>query len=81
MTNRLRAWARAWLIALDQLAYVWIAGWLYVWLGHGACPNPDETISSCVGRNAEKGRAWALVAEKAIDALFGAGHCRRAIGR
>lgn len=61
------------LIALDQLGNVLLAG-----------NNPDETISSAVGRKAMAGKRWALRAERAIDALFVAlgskpGHCRRMI--
>lgn len=72
------------LLALDQLIYVWIAGWLYVWLGRGECPSADETISSCVGRHAIAGKRWALVAERWIDRLFlllarQRGHCRASI--
>jgi len=72
------------LIAIDQLAHVWLAGWTYVWLGRGKCPNADETISSRVGRNAAQGKRWALCCERVID--WGAyviagqrGHCRASI--
>ncbi len=62
------------LIALDQFFNVLLGG-----------NNPDETISSAVGRRAVRGVKWALMAEKVIDALFvalgdGPGHCRRNIG-
>ena len=72
------------LLALDQLAYVWLAGWVYVWLGRGVCPSADETISSCVGRQAIAGKRWALLAETIIDRLFlvlarQSGHCRASI--
>jgi hypothetical protein len=40
---------------------------------------PWETISSSVGKQAAQGIGWALVAEKVIDAVMGAGHCRRNI--
>lgn len=61
------------LIAFDQWANCLFGG-----------NNPDETISSAVGRKAIAGRKWALVAERVIDALFRAlgdapGHCRRMI--
>jgi hypothetical protein len=54
------------LIALDQLFNVILGG------------NPDETISSAVGRKAIEGRKWALIAEKVINALFwfDPNHCR-----
>lgn len=58
------------LLALDQLGNVLLGG-----------NNPDETISSAIGRKAMQGRRWALVAERIIDWLFlrltgEAGHCR-----
>lgn len=61
------------LIALDQLGNVLLGG-----------NNPDETISSAVGRKAMAGRKWALRAERIIDWLFERlgeepGHCRRMI--
>ena len=61
------------LIALDQFGNVLAGG-----------NNPDETISSAVGRKAMRGVRWALVAERAIDWLFERltgerGHCRAVI--
>lgn len=61
------------LVALDQLGNVLLGG-----------NNPDETISSAVGRKAMAGRRWALIAERAIDWLFynltgERGHCRAKI--
>jgi hypothetical protein len=47
------------LLGLDQLANVILAA-----------DNPDETISSSVGRKAAAGRRWAIAAEGMIDALF-----------
>lgn len=47
------------LIALDQLVGVLLGG-----------NNPDETISSAVGRKAASGRRWAIAAEGVIDAFF-----------
>lgn len=84
MRTRLRGWLWQWLIAVDQLAHVWCAGWLYVWLGRGECPSADETISSRVGRSAVAGAGWALKAERVIDWLAeqlgdAPGHCRRHI--
>ncbi len=46
------------LIAIDQ-------GWNAVLLG-----NPDETISSRVGKAALEGKRWALIARAVIDWLF-----------
>lgn len=82
---RLRAWLHAWLIALDQLAYVTFDFWACVMRGHPV-PSPYETISSKVGRRARRGAHWALLAESAIDSLFmllgsAPGHCRRSIIR
>ena len=61
------------LIALDQWGNVLLGG-----------NNPDETISSAVGRRAIRGKRWARWAEQAIDALFvllgsKPGHCQRMI--
>lgn len=61
------------LIALDQLGNALLAG-----------NNPDETISSAVGRKAAAGRRWAVLAERTIDWLFfhlagERGHCRNSI--
>lgn len=58
------------LIAVDQLGNVLCGG-----------NNPDETISSAVGRKAIRGARWALVVERVIDGLFywltgEVGHCR-----
>jgi hypothetical protein len=83
--TRLKAWLHAWLIALDQFAYVTLAAPKYLLLG-GPTPSPYETISSKCGRMAAKGRRWAIVAAALIDRLFellGAppGHCARSIVR
>ena len=61
------------LIAVDQLGNVLLGG-----------NNPDETISSAVGRKAIKGARWAMATERVIDWIFerlgdGPGHCRRNI--
>ena len=70
------------LISLDQSAQTVIWGAVYLVFG-GKCPSADETISSVVGRKAEKGRKWAIVAEKIIDGLFSLlgqkNHCRDSI--
>lgn len=60
------------LIAIDQLGNVVLGG-----------DNPDETISSAVGRRALAGRRWAVIAAAAIDALAfrlagERNHCRNA---
>lgn len=84
MAFRFSNWILQLLVALDQLAHVWLAGWTYVWLGRGECPSADETISSRVGRAAIGGRRWALVAERLIDPIFHLlrrqrGHCRTSV--
>jgi hypothetical protein len=55
-------------VALDENAFVWLAGPKYVLLG-GERPSPRETISSKVGRSAEAGKRWALIAEQVINWL------------
>lgn len=82
MHRRLATWLVELLISLDQLAHVLLGGPKYVLRG-GPCPSADETISSKVGRQAAKGKAWALIAEREIDSLFRLlgeeGHCRARI--
>lgn len=80
MLGRLKNWAHAWLIALDQLAYVTLAG------PTDPPPSPYETISSRVGRAANAGLWWGKLLQPAIDGLFGLlgsppGHCQRSIVR
>lgn len=79
MLGRMRRWGWQMLKATDQWLGCWLRGWTYVWLG-GELPDPGETISSWVGRRALAGKRWALIAQSIIDAMFGAGHCRGAIG-
>lgn len=83
MLKRLASWIVVVLVAIDQVAHAVLAGPKYVLVG-GPKPNPDETISSKVGRMAVKGKLWARIAEVPINALFwpleGWGHCRRRIG-
>jgi hypothetical protein len=82
MFNRLRRWLLELLISLDQLGHVLCGGPKYIFRG-GPCPSADETISSKVGRQAAKGRRWAIAAEKVINAGFRIlgqrDHCRHAI--
>ena len=77
--RRARAWALSIAIALDQLACVILMGPKFVLAG-GDRPNPDETISSRVGRYAVRGKRWALACEVVINALFSLlgerDHCR-----
>ena len=81
MRSRIALWIRQLLVALDQLAYVMIAGPIYLVWG-GPCPSAEETISSRVGRAELAGARWGIVCAWLIDGLFellGAGpdHCRR----
>lgn len=60
------------LIGLDQLANAILRG------------NPDETISSRVGRAAIAGKRWGLICESIINKLFvilgdDPNHCRREV--
>jgi hypothetical protein len=78
--DRLFAWVEIMFQALDQLAACYIRGLFYVW-ANAEKPDPDETISSWVGRGATEGKRAFLVAEKVIDFFLGQGHCRLAIGK
>ncbi|MEN6302471.1 MAG: hypothetical protein ABFC96_03255 [Thermoguttaceae bacterium] len=53
------------LIAIDQLANTLLGGW------------SDETISSRCWRLQGQSRRWAAL-RRAVDAVFGAGHCQGA---
>ena len=77
MIRRAKAWA--WLVAVAFTQGVFNtfgAGLWWVLTGRGSPPDPDEPLSARVGRGAVKGKLWALLAESAIDAIFGRGHCR-----
>lgn len=83
MIKRTRLWLLSFLIAYDQLWHVLLAGPKYILVG-GPRPNPDETISSKVGRMAIRGKRWALACEAMIDWIFRLltgerGHCRAKI--
>ena len=39
--------------------------------------SPYETISSRVGKNAKKGKKWAILLKKIIDFLLGKEHCTK----
>lgn len=74
------------LVSLDQLLHVLVTAPFYM-IGVTDLPNPDETVSSRVGRHAVKGEPWAYVAEWLINWLFfwqvdengRRNHCRRSI--
>jgi hypothetical protein len=76
--ERLKHWLVTMLLCIDQFMQCWIRGWYYVWVG-GDRPSADETISAWVGKSLRAGKRWAHYAAAAIDFLFGAGHCLRAI--
>lgn len=79
MTLRARfaRWVYLFAVALTQgIVNTTIAGLWWVITGRGQEPDPDEPFSSRVGRNAIAGKRWALIAERIVDGIFGAGHCR-----
>lgn len=77
MGARLKRWFYLFAVALTQgIVNTTIAGLWWAITGRGSEPDPDEPFSSRVGRNAIAGKWWALQAEKLIDGIFGAGHCR-----
>ena len=85
MLGRFGQLIHAWLVALDQLAYVTLASPAFL-IGLSDPPSPHETISSAFGRHANLGFHWAIVAQRLIDRLFELlgsppGHCQRAIVR
>lgn len=82
MFVRLNRWL--WLVLAGLSRYfinTWIAGLWWALTGRGKEPDPGETFSSRVGRNALQGDRWALIAERLVDYLFWPGHCRDSIER
>ncbi len=62
--------------------YVWRVGQALSQLGNAICNgNPDETLSSRIGRNAEEGQLVAVVIAWFIDVIFGLDHCKNARGK
>lgn len=81
MIDRTRHVLKAILIAWDILIAVYLMVPKYVLAG-GQRPNGRQTISGLVGRAAENGKRWGLIAEKPIDWIFSRlgsrpHHCRR----
>lgn len=77
MWRRFHRWLWLFGVALTQgIVNTTLVGLWWVITGRGTEPDPDESFSSRVGRNALAGRGWALIAERVIDGLLGAGHCR-----
>lgn len=73
------------LATLSQILQTIIFGTAYLLHLTDTPPNRDETTSSKVGREAIKGKRWALVSEKIINTLAlwlgdEPNHCRRYIG-
>ena len=73
------------LIAIDQLLFTFF-GVLAYWCGvKKNPPNPDDTISSHIGKRHRAGQAWAKPAMLLVDSLFyfpegkRMGHCYRSI--
>lgn len=63
---RLKRYVKHLLIAISQLGNTLAAG------------DPDETLSSRAGKSRERGRRWACVLCRLLDALD-RDHCRKAI--
>ena len=82
MLERFKKITRVILICIDQFLQTIVFGIPYLFFG-GVCPSEDETISSVVGRNANKGNKVAIVAEKCIDFVFSLlgekNHCQNSI--
>lgn len=80
IADRFFTWAQLMLDALDQFVGCWLRGWFFVWF-NAEQPNPDETISSWIGRAERDGKRWGIIAAKVIDFVMGQGHCLRSIGK
>lgn len=78
--DRLFTWVQLMFVAFDQLLACWVRGFLFVWANREP-PNPDETLSSWVGRSSLDGYRSAKIAERVIDFFLGEDHCRKAIGK
>jgi hypothetical protein len=78
--DRFLTWVSLMFVALDQLFATWFRGFVFVWF-NGEPPNPDETLSSWIGRGEVAGVRAFVIAAHLIDFFMGAGHCQRAIGK
>ena len=77
MLRRLKRWAYLFAVAFTQGVFnTTLAGLWWAITGRGQEPDPDEPLSSRVGRNAIAGKWWALIAERVIDGVLGEDHCR-----
>ncbi len=81
MRDRFVFWFWELMRAISQVWSVWFRGWRWVWWGDCIRPDANLTTSAWVGQAAINGYVWALQAERQIDAVFGAGHCRAAARR
>ena len=80
MIKRLLKWLLRMILGCDKLACVWIRGWGYVWFNWGELPETDESISGWVGRRAQDGAKWALIAQTIVNFIMrNPDHCRNAI--
>ncbi len=76
---------RVLLIAIDQLFFTVFGVFAYWMRLMKRPPNPDDTISSHIGKRHKAGKAWAKLAMPLVDGLFyfpegkRMGHCYRAI--
>jgi len=67
MESKLKRYCWNILLGLDQFLSVLTGG------------DPDETVSSRAGKAAAAGNRLGRLLEMSLDAVFGAGHCRRSI--
>ncbi len=80
MWKRFKLWLWLFAVAFTQGVFnTTFAGLWWVITGRGSPPNPDEPLSSRIGRNAVKGKRWALWAERVVDGILGKGHCRASV--
>lgn len=77
MCYRFKLWLWLFAVAFTQGVFnTTLAGLWWVVTGKGEAPDPDEPLSSRIGRNAILGKKWALVLEWLVDRVLGQGHCR-----
>ena len=80
MIRRLLRWLLRMILGCDKLVCVWLRGFGYVWFNWGELPETDESISGWVGRRAEAGAKWALIAQSIVNfIMMNPEHCRNAI--
>ena len=80
MIRRLGKWLVRMILSCDKLLCVWLRGWGFVWLNWGELPETDESISGWIGRRAEQGAKWALIAQSIVNFIMrNPDHCRDAV--